>query len=279
MNNPNRKLWLATALAISFVVSCRCAVVAPAVFPPCIIQYSSQRASDMSTSSRIVLYKGDRTYIELAVSSSNLLGSGSSAPHSGSFTYAVDAQNPNHASIIYGGGSGSLSNDELYFITPTGGSLSPVVTTAGAGGAVAGFMMYPLQSDSGSTAFSSRCQLGTDGPTISGFVVASGGPRWVLLRAVSASLANFGVASTVSRPSFTLYDSKSNVVGASSVWSSDPNFINGFKTVFSLVGDFPLSDGSDEGVLLVPLQPGAYTAVFKANGTGQILCEAYILQY
>lgn len=60
---------------------------------------------------------------------------------------------------------------------------------------------------------------------------------------------------------------------------ADPNLVGGYEIVFSMVGAFPLKGGSDEGVLLVPLNPGAYTAMYQAGCTGTILCEAYILPF
>jgi hypothetical protein len=87
------------------------------------------------------------------------------------------------------------------------------------------------------------------------------------------------VSVTVSSPSFTVYESTQTVLGVSSVWSSDPNLVGGYQTIFSLVGAFPLKTGSDEGVLLAPLDPGAYTAQFKAGSVGTILFEAYVLPF
>ena len=68
-------------------------------------------------------------------------------------------------------------------------------------------------------------------------------------------------------------------VSSGEVWSVDPNLVGGYQKVFSFAGVFPLSNGSDEGVLLVPLNPGVYTAVFKAGSAGTILCETYILPF
>jgi hypothetical protein len=137
-----------------------------------------------------------------------------------------------------------------------------------------------MQITSGCRAVSNRCELAAGGTSISGFIIdESGGPRWVLVRAEGKSLSPYGVTDGVSNPSFTLHDSAGAVVGTSSVWSSDPNLVSGYETIFSLVGDFPLESGSDEGVLLVRLNPGAYTAVFQAGGAGTILCDVYILPF
>lgn len=83
----------------------------------------------------------------------------------------------------------------------------------------------------------------------------------------------------MAQPSFTLYDGKQTLVGQSAAWGADPNLLPGYKAIASRIGAFPLSDSSDEGVLLLPLQPGAYTAVFKVSTSGQILCETYLLPY
>lgn len=91
----------------------------------------------------------------------------------------------------------------------------------------------------------------------------------------------------VSSPSFTLYNPGPTVIGfvlswgpdTSTIWSADPNLVDGYNTIFSLVGAFPLNPRSDEGVLLLPLNPGAYTAAFQAGSAGAILCEVYLLPY
>jgi hypothetical protein len=233
---------------------------------------------------------------------SNYMG-GTYAPYSGTYNYSVDPQNPSHATIVYDGGAGPLANNDLYFYSANFGGLSPPGMFF-PGGEVPGFWWSPMQLNNGGVNISNRCQLSSGAVAISGFVVESTGPglagsgnvslflpssgesllqstgpRWVLLRAVGASLTSFGVSGVVSNPSFTLYDSNQTPLRSSSVWSSDPNLTGGYSTVFSLAGAFPLNTGSDEGVLLVQLPPGGYTAVFKAGSAGSILCEVYILPF
>ena len=200
---------------------------------------------------------------------------GTNAPSQGTYTYTVDSQNPSHATIGYSAPNPGLP--ELYFTaTNSGVGASPVQFYID-GPPI--FTLYPNQLTNGNCNFSNRSVLPSGGTSILGFVVQSGGPRWVLLRAVGASLSSFGVTSVVTSPSLTLYNSSQAVIGASSVWSADPNLVGGYQKIFSIVGAFPLSTGSDEGVLLVPLNPGAYTAAFTAGGTGTILCEAYVLPF
>jgi hypothetical protein len=271
------------AAAMTLVVQCYSQVAAPASLPPCLIQYSF--SSTIQITSRLLLYNSDQTYIEInSYYSSPIPVSGEPNPgtnptSTGTFTYAVDPQNSAHATIVYDSGKGPLQNDELYFLTPNSGSneFPPFQVEAFFGSAA--FTLYPRQTTNGACNVSNLCQLVTAGTGTCGFVVQSGGPRWVLLRAIGASLRNFGVSVTVSSPSFTAYNSTQAILGTSSVWSADPNLVSGYETIFSLVGAFPLSSGSDEGVLLVPLNPGAYTAQFKAGSAGTILFEAYILPF
>jgi hypothetical protein len=253
---------------------------APTSLPPCLILYSS--TSLYSSSSELVLYRTDQTFdVISSVSTANTTTPSGNInttypPVSGTYTYTVDLQNPSHATIVSSDGVDPPYSQQFFFFSPLRAIPYLGLPTLGTS---AWSQIYPGQTTNGGANVSNRCQLTTGGFAISGFVVQSGGPRWVLIRAVGASLANFGVSSTVSAPSFTLHDSTQAVVGTSSVWASDPNLTAGYSTIFSIVGAFPLNRGSDEGVLLVPLNPGAYTAVFSAGSAGTILCEIYILPY
>lgn len=278
MKFTNRGVRLAGLVAV-FGTACRAAIApfpAPATLPPCIIEYSSD--GSIGSSRRDVLYRSDHTYEELfdgwdGITTTSGTGSGTSPLHSGLYSYVLDPADPYHASILYSGGG----SDQLYFDSPTSGNQS----FAGSGATFPGsfFELFPKRAESGAIAFSTRCELSANGSVTVGLVVAPGGPRWVLIRAVSSSLADYGVVSSLAKPSFKLYNSSGGVIGTSSVWSADPNLVPSYNTVFSMVGEFPLKAGSDEGVMLVALPPGVYTAVFTGTGSGQILCEAYLLPY
>jgi hypothetical protein len=142
-----------------------------------------------------------------------------------------------------------------------------------------GFAVGPQPANNGACNVSHLCQLANGAGCTSGFVIQAGAPRWVLIRAVGVSLAGFGVSPTVASPAFILYDSARSEVGISSMWSNDPILVGSYSTIFSLVGAFPLRAGSDEGLLMVPLNPGAYTAVFKGASAGTILGEVYLLPF
>lgn len=251
---------------------------APASVAPSLIQYTGAAEYAKPEPSHLVFYKEDGTFQEINSYLQNLDGSITTyAPGSGTYTYSIDPLNPSHATIVYNGSTDPTTFDNLYFYSAIGGL--QVATQVSAVIAQPFFRFSPEIVTNGEVNVSNRCKLDSGAVAISGFVVQSTGPRWVLLRAVGATLANFGVAGVVSTPSFTVYDSTQTSVGTSSVWSSDPNLIGGYSTIFSLAGAFPLKSGSDEGVLLVQLNPGAYTGVFKAGSSGTILCEVYILPF
>jgi hypothetical protein len=250
---------------------------APSSIAPALIQYTSSNNPGYPNT-RLILYSSDQTYMEISLISRSPLGTSTQAPHSGTYLYSIDPQNSSHATIVYDGGSGSPATDNLYFTaTDFGLQTPPVPVSAGAGPPT--FTWAPKQVTNGGVNLSNRSQLNSGGIAISGFVVSSASPRWVLLRAVGTSLSNFGVSGFVATPSLTLYDSTQTIIGASSVWSADPNLTGGYSAMFSLTGAFPLANASNEGVLLVQLNPGAYTGVFSAATAGTILCEVYFLPY
>lgn len=257
---------------------------APPALPSCIIRYTYSSASQSAT--RVVLYDASGVYTELSVTGTTLPATGlgssggsstTSTPHRGLYVYIVDTKNSEHASIVYdGGGTGALPSDDLYFLTSSSGSRQPPASVSLTSDL---FSMFAMQSSTGAINFSNRTALAASDPAITGFVIGGSKTNWVLVRAVGAGLASFGVSPTVSQPSFTIYDGKQAVAGVSAAWGADPNLVSGYKAISARIGAFPLSDTSDEGVLLIPLPPGEYTAVFKGKSAGQILCETYILPF
>jgi hypothetical protein len=267
-------------IAVALSSRCNAQFAAPSSIAPSLIQYSMpQPAEPGYFVSRLVLYNSDQTYVEINSYFTSPLGNGTYATYSGTYTYSIDSQNSSHATIVYDGGSGSLSDDNLYFTAVDVGTQTAPVKGPYAGVGPPVFSLSPLQTTNGGGNLSNRCQLGSGAVEISGFVIQSTGARWVLLRAVGNTLKDFGVSGTIPSPAFTLFDSSQTAVGASSVWSSDPNLTRGYSTLFSLVGAFPLTPGSDEGVLLAHLNPGAYTGVFRGGSAGTILCEVYVLPF
>ncbi len=278
---PKRSSLAGVLAAVAVSLPCNAQYVAPASIAPSLIQYTAPFPAEPGVSAtRLILYNADGTYVEISSDVTTAPGGNTTYPtQSGTYTYSIDRQNPSHAMIAYGGSTDPRTYDNLYFTAPTGGT-QVVPNQASAGGdGLPWFRYSPKETTNGGANVSIRCQLDSGAVAICGFVVQSATPRWVLIRAAGATLTKFGVSSVVSSPSFTLYDSTQTSGGTSSVWSFDPNLTSGYSTIFSLAGAFPLISGSDEGVLLAQLSPGAYTSVFKSASAGTILCEVYILPF
>jgi hypothetical protein len=264
------------------IFRCNAQIAAPASLSPSLIQYSVSTGAGYSQS-RLILYNADNTFVEInSYNTSILFGTESQTTYTGTFSYSIDPSNSAHATVVYSSGGGTtLANDDLYFTSLDSGTQTPPMPGQGSppGITAPAFTWSPFQSTNGGANVSNRCilTLGTD--AITGFVVQSEGPRWVLLRAAGSTLKTFGLANVVSNPSFTVFDAAGGIVGSSSIWSSDPNLTRGYSTIFAAAGAFLLANGSDEGVLLMQLSPGAYTAEFGASTAGAILCEVYILPF
>jgi len=113
---------------------------------------------------------------------------------------------------------------------------------------------------------------------ISGFVVQApaGELRWLLIRGVGPSLAQFGVTGTLADPSLRLQDGRGNVIAVNDNAATAPN-LTLLNTVTSATGAFALNSATEASVL-VGLPAGAYTAQLGAGSgtaTGAVLLETY----
>lgn len=116
---------------------------------------------------------------------------------------------------------------------------------------------------------STRAFVGTGAnQAIAGFVIRNGAKR-VLIRVLGPSLTAVGVAGAISDPFLTLY-SGSTVIATNDSWS-----VGNDVAAVTATGFAP-TDGR-ECILLVSLQPGAYTAIVSGVGgsTGVALVEVY----
>jgi hypothetical protein len=110
-----------------------------------------------------------------------------------------------------------------------------------------------------------------------GFVITGARSKTVLLRAAGPSLANFGVNSILADPQLVLKNSSGATVATSSaIWDQSPNAAD-IRTASARTGAFALNNGSRDGVVLVSLPPGNYTATAAspAGATGTVLIELY----
>jgi hypothetical protein len=116
---------------------------------------------------------------------------------------------------------------------------------------------------------STRGLVGTgQGQLIGGFII-TGGPKLVMIRAMGPSLAAAGVSPALANPSVVLY------AGGTQLASNDDWKTNANAADITASGIAPTDDL--EAVLLIRLEPGAYTTVVSGVGgtTGIGLVEVY----
>jgi hypothetical protein len=123
-----------------------------------------------------------------------------------------------------------------------------------------------------------KVELGND-PMIAGIIVLGQDPQQILVRALGPSLANFGVANTLSDPSLALYNANGALIATNDDWKDQSGNPQG--------RDIPLLQPGDdrEAAVRVVLTPAPYTAIVRAadkapdsKKTGVTLVEAYHLQ-
>jgi hypothetical protein len=113
---------------------------------------------------------------------------------------------------------------------------------------------------------------GTDAPNV-GFVVSGTASKRVLIRAVGPTLAAFGVPDVLADPQLQIFKG-GELLDSNDNWGGDA----ALAATFARIGAFGLADGnSKDAVLLVTLQPGAYTVVASGvnSSTGIALVEVY----
>lgn len=114
---------------------------------------------------------------------------------------------------------------------------------------------------------------------IAGFIIGpeGSGDGTVVIRGLGPSLRGSGLATTLSDPNLTLYNSDGDVIGMNDDWMDDPN-----ASEIAAVGLGP-SDPS-EAAFLGTFSPGAYTAVLSGElsfpdlDVGNGLVEVYQLE-
>jgi hypothetical protein len=119
-----------------------------------------------------------------------------------------------------------------------------------------------------------RGQVAPNQPMTAGFVV-TGGEKTLLIRAVGPTLGAFGVAGANADPELTLYSGQT-VLATNDNWGTNANVAD-IVAASAQVGAFALVAGSRDAVIIVRLQPGAYTASAASRGSasGDALIEVY----
>lgn len=125
---------------------------------------------------------------------------------------------------------------------------------------------------------SARTRVGTGAEVlIAGFVISGAEPKRLLIRGVGPTLGTFGVPGALADPQLAVF--KQGVATAlqqNDNWSTGTNSAELVATA-ARVGAFVLPAGSRDAVLLVVLEPGAYTVQVSGVGatTGVALLEIY----
>ena len=116
------------------------------------------------------------------------------------------------------------------------------------------------------------------GELITGFVVAGGGVKNLLVRAAGPTLGAFGVSATLAEPVLELYRG-TTLVTTGRGWDRGTN-ASGVAAATARAGAFAFPAGSADAALLPSLAPGAYTAAIRASAStgGIALAEVYDLE-
>ena len=116
---------------------------------------------------------------------------------------------------------------------------------------------------------STRGLVGTGQSQLIGGFIITGGPKLVMVRAMGPSLAAAGVSPALANPALTLYAGGTQLA-ANDDWKTNANVADIIASGIAPTDDL-------EAVLLIRLEPGAYTTVVSGSGgeTGIGLVEVY----
>jgi len=136
------------------------------------------------------------------------------------------------------------------------------------------FELYDLHTTGGRAGnVSTRGQVGAGGSVlIGGFIIGGNQSKQVIVRALGPSLANVGVANSISDPTLELHNANGSTLQSNNDWQQGPD-----AATISSKGFAPKD--SRESALLATLNPGSYTAIVQnaSGATGVGLVEVYDL--
>lgn len=127
---------------------------------------------------------------------------------------------------------------------------------------------------------STRAFAGSGSQTLQvGFVVAGTGTKRVLVRAVGPTLSEppFNLPDTHRNPRLSLVRVGGGTIATNDDWETNTTAAAEIIATTKAVGGFELLSGSQDAVVLVDLEPGAYTALVEgdAGADGLVIVEAY----
>lgn len=123
---------------------------------------------------------------------------------------------------------------------------------------------------------SAKAHVSAGGSVTVGFMIGSGAPRRVLVRAIGPSLSVFGVPSPIPSPRLEIFLGEKRVAGTIEPWRGAPEI----ASAAARVGAFSIVPESDDAALVTTLAPGNYTAVVQgatAHDVGEVLLEVYVM--
>lgn len=169
----------------------------------------------------------------------------------------------------------------LYLDVTSGGYFAEVVDARGIGG-VGMVELYESENEaSGLTRIANLSFRGRVGSgsnvVIGGFVIEGPVPKRLLIRAVGPELADFGVMDALVDPHLSIVrdvGGKIKEVAVSDNLVGDGGIVG---AIARSAGAFPLRPNTKSSAVVVWLEPGAYTAIFKSvrGGGGTGLLEIY----
>jgi hypothetical protein len=130
-------------------------------------------------------------------------------------------------------------------------------TVAAVPGGAGGIAIEPP----GTTNLSTRVSVqGGNGVAIAGFIISGSSPKQVLIKALGASLSNFGIANPLQDPSLDLHDSTGKAIATNDDWQTATN-------AAQIPVNFQPAD-SREPAIMATLPPGSFTAVLRGKNGG-----------
>lgn len=118
-----------------------------------------------------------------------------------------------------------------------------------------------------------------DGALFAGLVIAGNTSKTVLIRAVGPTLSLFGVGGALADPMITVF-SGNTPIASNDNWETGASTAAQIIAASAKVGAFALPAGGKDAVLLLTLQPGAYSVKVTGVGdtAGVVLIEVYDTQ-
>jgi hypothetical protein len=138
-------------------------------------------------------------------------------------------------------------------------------------------LVYRLSIPSRLAVASSRAQTSSgSGAHIMGLAVSGAKPKALLIRALGPTLGNYGVTGTLPDPVLVVYNSAGQAILTNDNWHQAANAAE-IRAATTGAGAPPLTEGSNDSVVLTTLDPGSYTIHVSASGSssGISLIEVY----